>query len=83
MCWLCREALHDGNFAHAFWLCVQCGQAMSALGALRCAGALGRIVDALYEEATERLETALQASCADFQPDAFCKARLHSLRDAK
>lgn len=69
----CREALQDEEYAHAFWLCVQCGQAMAALSTLRCAGALAHNVDQLYEEAAERLETALQAACADFKPEALCK----------
>ncbi len=68
-----REALQEGDFAHAFWLCVQCGAAMGALCTLRCASHLAANVDALYEEAAERLETALTAACAGFQPDAYCK----------
>lgn len=68
-----REALQEGDFAHAFWLCVQCGGAMGALCTLRCASHLAANVDALYEEAAERLETALTAACAGFQPDAYCK----------
>jgi hypothetical protein len=69
-----REALQEGDYAHAFWLCVQCGSAMGALGTLRCAARLSATVDSLYDEAAERLETALQAACADFHPDSFCKA---------
>ncbi|BDA42201.1 probable Syndetin [Coccomyxa sp. Obi] len=68
-----KEALQEGDYAHAFWLCVQCGAAMGALGMLRCASHLAANVDALYDEAAERLETALLAACADFQPDAYCK----------
>ena len=70
-----REALQEGDYAHAFWLCVQCGSAMGALGTLRCASRLSATIDSLYDEAAERLETALQAACAEFHPDSFCKAR--------
>lgn len=68
-----REALQEGEYAHAFWLCVQCGRAMGTLSTLRCAAGLAATVDALYEEAAERLDTALQAACADFRAEAFCK----------
>ena len=69
----CRAAQDDGDFAHAFWLCCRCGQAMAALGSLRCAGGLAERVHALYEDTISRLETALQACCADFKPGPLCK----------
>ena len=71
---LCRRAAQeDGDYAHAFWLCVQCGQAMSGAAALRCARPLADRVNALYEETADRLELALQACCKDFKPDTLCK----------
>ena len=68
-----RAAQEDGDYAHAFWLCVQCGQAMSGAGALRCAQPLADRVNALYEETINRLELAMQACCKDFKPDTLCK----------
>ena len=69
-----RAAQEEGDYAHAFWLCVQSGQAMGALGALRCAQPLAESVNALYEETIDRLESALQACCTDFKPDTLGKA---------
>ena len=54
---------------------------MASLGTLRCASSLSTTVDSLYEEAAERLETALQAAAADFHPDTFCKARNRQMPD--
>ena len=68
-----RAAQEDGDYAHAFWLCVRCGQAMSGASALRCAQPLADRVNALYEETIDRLELALQACCKDFKPDTLCK----------
>ena len=68
-----RAAQEEGDFAHAFWQCVQCGQALGALGALCCAAPLMERVNALYEETTDRLEAALQAVCADFKPETLCR----------
>lgn len=70
-----RAAQEEGNYAHAFWQCVQCGQALGALGALCCAAPLMEGVNALYEETIDRLEAALQAVCADFKPDTLCRVR--------
>ena len=72
----CRAAQEDGDYAHAFWLCVQSGQAMGSLGALRSAQPLAENVNALYEETIDRLESALQACCADFKPDTLGKVSL-------
>ena len=72
----CREAQDDGEFAHALWLCCRCGQAMAALGSLRCAGRLAEQVNALYEDTIARLETALQACCAEFKPGPLCKVTM-------
>ena len=72
----CRAAQEDGDYAHAFWLCVQSGQAMGSLGALRSAQPLVENVNALYEETIDRLESALQACCADFKPDTLGKVSL-------
>lgn len=71
----CRAAQEDGDYAHAFWLCVQSGQAMGSLGTLRCAQTLAENVNALYEETIDRLESTLQACCADFKPDTLGKVR--------
>lgn len=70
---LCRGAQEDGDYARAFWLCVQCGQAMGSMSTLRCAQPLAEIGNALYEDTIERLESALQACCIDFKPDTLCK----------
>ena len=72
----CRAAQENGDYAHAFWLCVQSGQAMGSLGTLRCAQPLAESVNALYEETIDRLESALQACCADFKPDTLSKVSL-------
>ena len=65
----------DGDYAHAFWLCVQSGQAMGNLGSLRCAQPLAQNINGLYEETVDRLESALQACCADFKPETLGKVR--------
>ena len=72
----CRAAQEDGDYAHAFWLCVQSGQAMGSVGMLRCAQPLAESVNTLYEETIDRLESALQASCADFKPDTLGKVSM-------
>jgi hypothetical protein len=46
---------------------------MATLGALRCAAGLAELVSAAYESTIARLETALQACCADFRPAPLCK----------
>jgi hypothetical protein len=68
-----RAAQEEGDYAHAFWQCVQCGQALGALGALCCTAPLTEGVNVLYEEMIDRLEAALQAVCADFKPDTLCR----------
>ena len=46
---------------------------MGALRSLRCAGGLADTVHALYLDTIGRMETALQAACADFKPGLLCK----------
>ena len=69
----CRAAQEEGDYAHALWLCVRCGQALGSLGGLRAAAPLAGAVNVLYEDTIDRLEAALQACCADFKPDTLCK----------
>ena len=70
-----RASQETGDFAGAFWLCAQCARALAPLHALRVAPELGATVSALYEETVARLEGALAAACADFQPGPYAKAR--------
>ena len=56
-----------------FWLCAQCCQSMESLAELRVAEQTNITINRLYEETTQRLETALQAVCTEFRPDRFCK----------
>ena len=54
---------------------------MGSLGSLRCAQTLVENVNALYEETIDRLESTLQACCADFKPDTLGKVCACHRRD--
>ncbi|KAK9823710.1 hypothetical protein WJX72_004829 [[Myrmecia] bisecta] len=68
-----KEAQDNCEYAAAFWLCAQCCKSLEALHELRVVADLNLTVNKLYEDTIHRLESALQAVCADFKPEAYTK----------
>lgn len=65
--------MEAGEYAAAFWLSAQCRRALDALASLAVCADLAATVEDTYAAALLQLDRALQASCANFQPDAYAK----------
>ena len=68
-----RKVVEDGNFAQAFWLCAQSFAWLEDMPGLRLAEQLSEETGQRYRETSSLLRVALQAVCADFQPEHYVK----------
>lgn len=68
--------MEDENFAQAFWLCAQSFAWTEDMPGLRLAEHLSAATGQGYRETSSLLRVALQAVCADFQPERYVKVCL-------
>ncbi len=77
-----RHDLDGNDFADAFWRLAQCWRALEPFSGTAAGRYLMQAVMRQYDEVAQRLDAALRAVCANFNPDVYAKVRRCLLRNS-